>query len=225
MGIEVVEELVAAGRRVVVIDRAEAGRHHAKARALGVPVVIGDATETAVLDAANLAAATAVAVLTSDDLVNVETGLVLREQLGERLAVRAGGVAGVRPRAGARRRGGVRLPLRAVDGGAGRAVVRRRRARPGRARHVLRRPDAFLVGRLAVTAGGGLDGLAMRELAGRVRVVALHRADGGELEHRLRRDTSFAAGDEAYLVGRPDEVMQVLRRDAAGQPVVGVEMP
>ena len=58
VGIEVVEELVAAGRRVVVIDRAEAGRHYAKARALGVPVVVGDATEIDVLDAANLAGAT-----------------------------------------------------------------------------------------------------------------------------------------------------------------------
>jgi Trk K+ transport system NAD-binding subunit len=83
----------------------------------------------------------------------------------------------------------------------------------------------FLVGRLAVTAGGGLDGLAMHELSARARVVALHRADGGELEHPPRRDTTFAAGDEAYLVGLPDEVMQVLRRDAPGQPVVGVEMP
>jgi hypothetical protein len=26
-------------------------------------------------------------------------------------------------------------------------------------------------------------------------------------------------------VGLPDEVMQLLRRDAPGQPVVGVEMP
>jgi hypothetical protein len=41
----------------------------------------------------------------------------------------------------------------------------------------------------------------------------------------LRRDTALAAGDDAYLVGPPDEVMQVLRRDAPGQPVVGVEMP
>ena len=82
VGLEVVEELVAAGRRVVVIDHDDGGRHHTKARALGVPVVIGDATQTAVLDAANLDGATAVAVLTSDDLVNVETGLVLRERLG-----------------------------------------------------------------------------------------------------------------------------------------------
>ena len=30
VGIEVVEELVAAGRKVIVIDRDEGGRHHAK---------------------------------------------------------------------------------------------------------------------------------------------------------------------------------------------------
>ena len=89
VGIEVVEELVGAGRRVVVIDRAEAGRHYAKARALGVPVVVGEATDFAVLDAANLAAATAVAVLTSDDLVNLSAALqVHRLNPGVRIGVR-----------------------------------------------------------------------------------------------------------------------------------------
>jgi Trk K+ transport system NAD-binding subunit len=225
VGIEVVEELVAAGRRVVVIDRAEAGRHHAKARALGVPVVLGDATETAVLDAANLAAATAVAVLTSDDLVNVETGLVVRERLGERW-----------PSVPVVLRVFDRELARGVEAGFGFHYVRSTAALAapwfvGAALgldvlgtfYVDQTP--FLVGRLAVTAGGGLDGLAMHELSARARVVALHRADGGELEHPPRRDTTFAAGDEAYLVGLPDEVMQVLRRDAPGQPVVGVEMP
>ena len=43
--------------------------------------------------------------------------------------------------------------------------------------------------------------------------------------HPPRRDTTFAAGDEAYLVGLPDEVMQVLRQDAPGQPAVGIEIP
>jgi hypothetical protein len=82
----------------------------------------------------------------------------------------------------------------------------------------------FLVGRLSVTRGDGLEGLALWELSGTARVIARHRADG-HLEHALRRDTTFAAGDEAYLVGRPDEVMQVPRRDAPVQPVVGIEMP
>jgi Trk K+ transport system NAD-binding subunit len=217
VGIEVVEELVAAGRRVVVIDRAEAGRHYAKARALGVPVVVGDATEIDVLDAANLAGATSVAVLTSDDLVNVEIGLVLREQLGARLP-------------------SVPVVLRVFDRELARGVEAGFGFRYVRSTAALAAPwfvgaalglgvlgtfyvdqTLFLVGRLSVTAGGGLDGLTLWELAGQVRVVALHRADG-HLEHRLRRDTGLAAGDEAYLVGRPDEVMQVLRRDVAASP-------
>jgi Trk K+ transport system NAD-binding subunit len=187
--------------------------------------VIGDATQTAVLDAANLDGATAVAVLTSDDLVNVETGLVLRERLGEHW-------------------GSVPVVLRVFDRELARGVE------DGFGFHYVRSTASlaapwfvgaalgldvlgtfyvdqtpFLVGRLAVTAGGGLDGLAMRELSAQALVVALHRAESGELEHPPRRDTTFSAGDEAYLVGLPDEVMQVLRQDAPGQPVVGIEIP
>jgi Trk K+ transport system NAD-binding subunit len=215
VGIEVVEELVAAGRRVVVIDRAEAGRHFAKARALGVPVVVGDATEFAVLDAANLAGATAVAVLTSDDLVNVETGLVVRERLGTRW-----------PSVPVVLRVFDRELARGVEAGFGFDYVRSTAALAapwfvgaalglGVLGTFYVDQTLFLVGRLSVTAGGGLDGLTLWELAGKVRVMALHRADG-HLEHQLRRDTALAAGDDAYLVGRPDEVMQVLRRDAPG---------
>ncbi len=202
---------------MVVIDRAEVGRHYAKARALGVPVVVGDATEIDVLDAANLAGATSVAVLTSDDLVNVEIGLVLRERLGARLP-------------------SVPVVLRVFDRELARGVEAGFGFRYVRSTAALAAPwfvgaalglgvlgtfyvdqTLFLVGRLSVTAGGGLDGLTLWELAGQVRVVALHRADG-HLEHQLRRDTGLAAGDEAYLVGRPDEVMQVLRRDVAASP-------
>jgi len=177
----------------------------------------GDATEIDVLDAANLAGATSVAVLTSDDLVNVEIGLVLREQLGARLP-------------------SVPVVLRVFDRELARGVEAGFGFRYVRSTAALAAPwfvgaalglgvlgtfyvdqTLFLVGRLSVTAGGGLDGLTLWELAGQVRVVALHRADG-HLEHRLRRDTGLAAGDEAYLVGRPDEVMQVLRRDVAASP-------
>jgi Trk K+ transport system NAD-binding subunit len=212
VAIEVVEELVAAGRRVVVIDREEAGRHHSRANALGVPIVIGDATDTAVLDSANLVGAVAVAVLTSDDFVNVETGLVVRERLGERwssvpVVLRvfdrelAGGVEDGFGFQNVRSTASVAAPW-FVGAALGLDVLS--------TFYVDHTP--FLVGKLSVAAGGGLDGLAMRELSERARVVALHRADGG-VEHPPRRDTTFAAGDEAYLVGLPDEVVQVLRRD------------
>ncbi|MCL2396288.1 MAG: NAD-binding protein, partial [Acidimicrobiaceae bacterium] len=83
IGVRVVEGLLAHGRSVVAIERDEHNRHLARARALGVPILYGDATETATLDAANTQAASAVAALTSDDLTNVQTSLVLREYLAD----------------------------------------------------------------------------------------------------------------------------------------------
>jgi len=72
----------------------------------------------------------------------------------------------------------------------------------------------FLVGRLTIASGGGLQGLAMQDLSARTRVVAIRRSDsGGVLEHPPRRGTRFQGGDEAYLLGPYDELLDVLRRD------------
>jgi Trk K+ transport system NAD-binding subunit len=67
----------------------------------------------------------------------------------------------------------------------------------------------FLLARLTIALSGGLQGTAMHELSGKTRVVALHRLDGA-LEHPPRRDTIFAAGDQAFLVGPYEELLQVL---------------
>jgi voltage-gated potassium channel Kch len=56
IGLRVVRELMAAGNRVVVLERDPDNRHLGLARALGVPVVIGDATDAGVLAGVNLAA-------------------------------------------------------------------------------------------------------------------------------------------------------------------------
>ncbi|MDQ2708557.1 MAG: ion channel [Actinomycetota bacterium] len=74
----------------------------------------------------------------------------------------------------------------------------------------------FMVGRLTVPTGGGLDGLAMGELSARTRVVAIHRAGQDDSERRLEyppRNTRFGAGDDAYLFGPYEELLAVLRRD------------
>jgi Trk K+ transport system NAD-binding subunit len=56
----------------------------------------------------------------------------------------------------------------------------------------------------------------MLALTANVRVVAIsRRADGGRLDYPPRRDTRFAAGDDAYLVGPYEELMQVVRSDQA----------
>jgi Trk K+ transport system NAD-binding subunit len=72
----------------------------------------------------------------------------------------------------------------------------------------------FVVGHLSIAPGGGLQGLAMQDLSARTRVIALRHA-GAEsvLEHPPRRGTRFEGGDEAYLLGPYEELLQVLRRD------------
>jgi Trk K+ transport system NAD-binding subunit len=218
VGIAVLRGLRAAGKRVLVLERDASNRNLAKARELGVPVVTGDATDPATLAAVNLGHAAAVAVLTSSDLVNIETGLVVRDQLGERWEQ-------------------VPVVLRLFDRQLCDTVESGFGFRYVRSTAALAAPwfvgDAlgldvlgtfyvdhlpFMIGRLAVPAGGGLDGLAMGELSARTRVVAIHRAarDGAQrrLEYPPRNNTRFGAGDDAYLVGPYEELLAVLRRDA-----------
>ena len=84
VGLRVLEGLLAAGQQVVVLDRDENNRYINAARRLNVPIVHGDATTPGTLQSINLSSARAVAVLTSSDLANIETGLAVDELLGER---------------------------------------------------------------------------------------------------------------------------------------------
>jgi Trk K+ transport system NAD-binding subunit len=220
IGVRVMRELLARGHRVVVLERDADTRHVDQARDLGVPVVVGDATDAAVLAGVNLGSAAAVAVLTSDDLVNVETGLAVRDQLGDRWA-------------------DVPVVLRVFDRELGDAVHAGFDFRYVRSTEALVAPwfvgaalglgvlgtfhvgqDAFLVGHLTVARGGGLDGLTMQELSSRTRVIVIRRAGTGAVEHPPRSGTRFAAGDEAFLVGPYEELLEVLRRDTLGRDTV-----
>ena len=222
IGVRVVEDLVAAGRRVVALERDPGNRHLARVRALDVPVVIGDATDTAVLATVNLASAAAVAALTSDDLVNVETGLAVRDQLGDGWA-------------------DVPVVLRVFDRELGVTIREGFDFRYVRSTEALVAPwfvgaalgldvlaafhvdqEAFLVGHLRVAPGGGLDGLARQDLSARTRVIAIQRAGSAEgvLVQPSRPETRFAAGDEIYLVGPYEELLSVLRSDTLGRVAV-----
>jgi Trk K+ transport system NAD-binding subunit len=214
VGLQVLERLVAAGSHVVVVEKDEHNRYLSQARALGVPVVIADATQPRVLASVRLAAAAAVAVLTSDDLANLETGLAVRDQLGPRWQ-------------------DVPVVLRIFDTQFAASVKETFGFRNVRSTAALAAPwfvgaalgldvlstfyagdQPLLVARLTVTPGGGLHGLPMRELAARTRVLAIRRAaDRSPLEHPPRRDTRFEPADEAYLIGPYDELLAVLRRD------------
>jgi voltage-gated potassium channel Kch len=84
IGVRVVEGLRRRGREVVVVERDEANRYLPQVRAMGVPVILGDGTLPATLTSANPDGAGAVAILTSDDLTDLETGLAVRDRLGDR---------------------------------------------------------------------------------------------------------------------------------------------
>ena len=214
VGITVVQGLIAEGQRVVVIERDNDNRYLAQARALGVPVVIADATQLQTHRMVNLSDASAVAVLTSADLTNIETGLAIRESLGEHWDK-------------------VPVVLRVFDRDLARLMEQSFGFRHVRSTSALAAPwfvgaalgldvlstfyvdqQPFLVGRVTVAPQGGLQGLAMADLSARTRVIALSRAaEGGQLEHPPRRGTRIAGGDEAYLLGPYEELLRVLRRD------------
>jgi Trk K+ transport system NAD-binding subunit len=214
VGLRVVEQLTAEGSEIVVVEKDEHNRHLGQARALGVPVVIADATLPQVLESVRLAGASAVAVLTSDDLANLETGLAVRDQLGPRWETTP-------------------VVLRIFDSQLARSVKNSFGFTFVRSTAALAAPwfvgaalgldvlntfyagdEPLLLTRLTVTPHGGLHGLAMNDLAARTRVLAIRRAaDKTILEHPPRRSTRFEPDDEAFLIGPYDELLTVLRRD------------
>jgi Trk K+ transport system NAD-binding subunit len=226
VGLRVVRQLHDAGRDVVVVEKNEHNRHLSQLRTLDIPWLVADATLPEVLATARLATASAVAVLTSDDLANLETGLAVRDQLGQRWEKTP-------------------VVLRIFDSALAHSVKDTFGFRNVRSTAALAAPwfvgaalgldvlstfyagdEPLLVARLRVTPGGGLHGLRMDELAGRTRVLALRRAaDRTVLEHPPRRSTRFEPADEAYLIGPYDELLAVLRRDRPSPDAAGPAGP
>lgn len=215
IGLRVVEGILSQGVPVVVIERDENNRYLAAARALGVAVIISDSTLRRTLQDVNLVKARALAVLTSNDLTNIETALAARDTLQQRWET-------------------VPVVVRVFDRQLANTIERTFGFRHVRSTSALAAPwfvgaalglevistfyiqdQPFLLARLTVAVGGGLDGLSMSELSGRTRVVAIRRKHAGRagLEHPPRRDTRFAAHDVAYLIGPYEELLRVLRRD------------
>ena len=214
-GIQVASMLKDAGCSVVVIERDENNRLLSQAAELGIPVIFGDATLRTTLDAARVEYARAIAVLTEADMVNIETGLVLREILGPDQTPH-----------------GHRIPivLRIYDRALGEAVGHRLGFNYVRSTVDLATPwfigaamglevlgtfsvgqSSFMVGGVKVKAGSELDGLRIDELSTRTRVIALDRQRGASTPHP-HHDTELQAGDTAYLVGPYHELLETLRR-------------
>ncbi|WP_082972738.1 NAD-binding protein [Mycobacterium sp. E2497] len=221
LGVRVVADLTEAGYDVAVIERDPNNQFLSTAADLDVPVIFGDATLRPTLEAARVDTARAVAVLTRDDMVNIETGIVVREMLGPQ------------PAFAGNRWGKVPLVLRVYDHDLGSAVAQRFGFENVRSTVELAAPwfigaamglqvlgtfsvgnRSFLIGGMYVQAGSELDGLQMFEVSTQTRVIAVTREDAPVRLHP-RRDSRLSAGDTVYLVGPYRELIATLRK---GQP-------
>ena len=181
-GIRVVSDLKAAGHDVAVIERNEDNRYLSAAAELGVPVIFGDATLRQTLEVARPDEARAVAVLTQDDMVNIETGIVLHEMLGPRALPELN-------------RPDVPIVLRVYDRALGAAVAQRFGFENVRSTVELATPwfigaamglqvlgtfsvgqRSFMVGGVRVESCSELDGMRMVDLSTQTRVIAITRA-------------------------------------------------
>lgn len=227
-GSRVVADLTAAGYEVAVIEIDENNSYLSNAAELKVPVIFGDATLRQTLDAARVDTARAIAVLTHDDMTNIETGIVLREMLGPRVMPRV-----IRP--------DVPIVLRIFDHALGSAVAERFGFDTVRSTVALAAPwfvgaamglqvlgtfsvgqRYFMVGGMHVAAGSELDGMRMFELSTQTRVIAITR-DDTPVQLHPRRDARLRAGDTVYLVGPYRELVATLQKGQPPQPQVGRE--
>src|SRR5271166_3942243 len=216
-GVRVVSDLTAVGCDVAVIELAENCRFLSSAADLDVPVIFGDATLRQTLASARIDHARAVAVLTQDDMVNIETGIVLREMLGPRVMPEV-----IRP--------DVPIVLRIFDRELGAAVAQRFGFENVRSTVELAVPwfigaaiglqvlgtfsvgqRSFVVGGMRVARGSELDGLRMFELSTQTRVIAITRPNSLVKLHP-RRDARLHADDTVYLVGPYRELLDTLRK-------------
>jgi Trk K+ transport system NAD-binding subunit len=213
-GVRVVSDLAAAGYDVAVIERSDDNRFLSTAARLGVPVIFGDATLHETLESARIYQARAVAVLTSDDVVNIEIGIVLDEMLGKRQPP---------------------IVLRVYDRTLGAAVAQRFGFENVRSTVDLAIPwfigaalglqvlgtfsvgqRSFMVGGVYVRLGSELDGMRMADLSTHTRVIAITRPGRPDRFHP-RRDSKLSAGDTAYLVGPYRELLDTLRKGQGAQ--------
>ena len=223
-GIRVASVLKEAGHDVVVIERNENNRYLSAAAELNIPVVFGDATLRTSLVAARAEHARAIAVLTEDDVVNIETGIVLQEMLGPRRS--ADNDRSDRPR----------IVLRIYDRDLGSAVGHRLGFEHVRSTVDLSTPwfigaalglevlgtfsvgqQSFVVGGVRVQQDSQLDGIALFEFPTQTRVIAIER-DDTPVKLQPHPTTRLRAGETAYLVGPYHELLETLRKGQRGQP-------
>jgi Trk K+ transport system NAD-binding subunit len=213
IGVRVVSDLNAAGYDVLVIEPDENNRFLPTVAELDVPVIFGDSTMRQTLESARVDRARGVAVVTQDDMENIETGIVLLEILGSDTKVPiVMRVQGRALSAAVNRRFGFENVRSIVDLAAPWFIGAAMGLQVLGTFWVGQR--SFMVGGMLVAPGSELDGLRMVELSTQTRVIAITRPEG-PVRLRPRRDARLKAGDTVYIIGPYRELITTLRK---GQP-------
>ena len=211
VGSKVARDLHALGHDVAIIDGGGGQRFIPEMHSLGMPVLIGDATLPETQADAGVNRAAGIAILTSDDLTNLDTGLSVRDMV---------------------RDPSVPIVLRLFGKNLARVVHERLAIGIPRSIAELAAPwfvgaalgletmgtfyvgeTAFIAVRVEVHHGGRFEGLAVRELEDRTRVIAVRRGNAdGEVQSPPSTMVTFEAGDIAYLIGRFEDLVDLLPR-------------
>ncbi|MFN8078238.1 MAG: NAD-binding protein [Kineosporiaceae bacterium] len=210
VGSRVALRLRAAGFEVAVIDNGRGERFMPQMAAAGVPVLIGDPTMRETQLAAGLPRAASLAVLTNDDLANIEIGLSVRGLIGERdfpIALRLFGrnlarVVGTMSEAWKPRSIAELAAPWFIGAALGMEVVG--------TFYVGSAP--YMAARLRIREGSGFEGISVDDFRVRTRVAAIQRAATGTLEFPPGRDARLDVGDVAYVVGHYEDLFEVLER-------------
>jgi Trk K+ transport system NAD-binding subunit len=207
MGFRLLGEFVEQGVQVVAIERDDGSRHVAAARRMGVPVVVGDATLTETLKAAQVEHAQAVVTATDNDVADLQAAINARA---------------VDP--------DVRVVLRLFDNELSTAIEQRFNIHISRSTAVIAAPvfatemlghglvntvhvggQALAFGECDVVADGPVAGKPVSDLhASRdLRVLAVQSSPGEPPEWRVAESRVLSVGERIAVVGRAAVVQEL----------------
>ncbi|MFO0850849.1 MAG: NAD-binding protein [Gemmataceae bacterium] len=212
VGWRVFDFLRATGVPVTVVDQFA---DPADPRLAGVPVVKGDCRDPKVLERAGVPAARGVLIVTSDDLVNVATALLVRRLNPDgRVVVRMFNQTLI-PRLGAAVKNTAALSVSALT-----APLLALSALTGEGLGAFKLDDGpHQIAEVPVPAGSDLVGRRVSDVAGQFHLLVLaHTPAGGppNVWHTVAGDTRLSPGDRLVACGRPADLEPLLEGGRGG---------
>jgi Trk K+ transport system NAD-binding subunit len=207
IGFRLLGEFVEQGVQVVAIERDDDSRHVAAARRMGIPVVVGDATLTETLKAAQVQNAQAIVTATDNDIADLQTAVNARA---------------IHP--------DVRIILRLFDNELSTAVEKRFNIHISRTTAVIAAPvfaaemlgrdlvntvhvggEALAFGECEVVAGGPAAGKSVADLQGSrdLRVLAVEPGPSAPPQWHVAESRVLSAGERIAVVGRASVVQEL----------------